>query len=380
TVAAAAPFLVLFVAWMGGLIARAWQADPRRARRRRQRALRAAIDAVRVAPDTARRCGALLDWQRLAAQSLALDLAVPTAAQLRQLDDPRWAAVWADSERALYREDHTLAPGWCDGALALLQARGDHAAAAPTPMARPARARFLRRAAATAMLLLGLAALPAQAAEWSDVRGDASSTASAPSDPTDWIARYNLALAAAAAGRSGHALGETVAAFAQAPRQPAVRAAFAERVATQPGSDATLAALAHGAQPASWLAAWQWQMALLTGLAIVAAGGGFGLVRRPRAALAVAAIGLLVAGSAGVALRQYGALVDPRAAVVAQDVALRTLPTDAAPVEGAPRVAAGTLVRAEHDFLGWTAIRCADGSRGWLRRGELVEIYRASRV
>lgn len=396
TFAAAAPFAVLFIAWMGVLIARAWQADPRRAARRRQRAVHAAIEAVRRAPDVGQRIAALLDWQRLAAQALGLDLAVPTAAQLRRLDDPRWAAVWADSERALYRADHLLAPGWCDGAAAL-GFPSAHAAPAPRSArpqlaAPPARRRFWRRAlvkAAPAALLLVLLSVPAHASEWSDVAADGSSTAGHSDIPpapafskggTDWIARYNLGLREAADGRNGHALGEAVAAFAQAPRQAPVRAALSEFAAMLPGTDATVQGLAHGAQPANWLAVWQWQVALLIGCGVIAAAIGLFLLKHPRVAGAAALLGVVTVAGAGAALRQFGGLADPQAALVAQDVALRALPTDAAPADDAPRLPAGTLVRAEQQFLGWTAVRLADGGRGWLRRGELVEIYSAPRA
>jgi hypothetical protein len=396
TFAAAAPFALLFIVWMGVLIVRAWQADPRRAARRRQRAVHVAIEAVRRAPDVGQRITALLDWQRLAAQALGLDLAVPTAAQLRQLDDSRWAAVWADSERALYREDHLLAPGWCDGAAALAFPSADTAQSPqPTrPMLAtpPARLRFLRRAlvkAAPAALLVALLIAPAHAAEWADVVAGGASTAGSvdipPGPPSskggnDWIARYNLGLQAAAEGQPGHALGETVAAFAQAPGQMPVRAALAEYAAALPGSDAIVLALAHGAQPANWLAVWQWQFALLTGFMVCATAIGLCLLHRARLAYAAALLGVITSAGAGLALHEFGALTDPRAALVAQDVALRALPTDAAPADDAPRLSAGTLVRAEKQFLGWTAIRLADGGRGWLRRGELVEIYSAPRA
>jgi hypothetical protein len=395
TVAAAAPFALLFVGWMGVLIARAWRADPRRAARRQQRAVRIALDAVRRAPDVGQRITALFGWQRAAAQALGLDLAVPTAAQLRQLEDPRWAAVWADCERALYREDHLLAPGWCDGAAALSFPSAEHKDSRQPSRAilaaPPARLRFLRRAlvkAAPAALVLVLLSVPAHA-QWTDVVHGGATTADGleiPPDPpfskggNDWIARYNLGLAAAAKGRSGHALAETVAAFAQAPRQVPVRVALSERAAALPGADAIVHTLAQGAQPANWLAVWQWQLALLAGCMVGAAAIGLSLLQRPRVACAAALLGVITAAGAGLALHQFGGLADPQAALVAQDVALRALPTDAAPADDAPRLPAGTLVRAEKEFLGWTAVRLADGGRGWLRRGELVEIYSAPRA
>ncbi|MFN8641049.1 MAG: hypothetical protein U0802_05080 [Candidatus Binatia bacterium] len=38
-------------------------------------------------------------------------------------------------------------------------------------------------------------------------------------------------------------------------------------------------------------------------------------------------------------------------------------------------MAAGSVVLAERDFLGWARVTCADGATGWVRRSALVPIY-----
>ncbi|MEO8605457.1 MAG: BatD family protein, partial [bacterium] len=205
-IAAAAPFAALFAAWLALLAWRAWSVDPRRATRRTRRAMRAAIAAARRAGGADERIAALLAWQHHAASLMGIDLAAPTTAQLRQLDDSRWAAVWADSERALYRREHVLPLGWCDGALTLC---APPPAVAPAP--RPGGLRRLVLRTAPALLLLALALLWLARAAHADERPQDSAAPSAgaaalaqvQARPLDWVARYNLGLTQAAEQRPG---------------------------------------------------------------------------------------------------------------------------------------------------------------------------------
>jgi hypothetical protein len=291
--------------------------------------------------------------------------------------------VWADSERALYGRDHALPIGWCDGALTLCAAPP---AAAPAPRKPGLRRLVVRTASAALLLALALLWLagaaradtspPAAASVAETSRADALARAGA--RPLDWMARYNLGLAEAASQRPGYAFAETVAAFAQAPRQPVVRAALNDLAAALPTADAGVVSLAQGQAPAAWLAVWQWQLALLAGALLMAAALGLAMLpAAPRAAVVAGGCGVLLAASAGLALWQYGSFGDPRAALVARDTVLRGLPTDAQPADGVPPLAAGSVVRVEKDFLGWTSIRRAGGAGGWVRSGELVPVYAA---
>src|SRR5690606_30107667 len=144
----AAPFALLVLVGLGRAAVRAWQAHPARAARRRRRALLSAIVAVERASDATARAAAVLAWQHAAARALGLACAAPTSAQLRAEHGPRWAALWAASERALYARDGQLPPEWCAAARAL--------AAPPAPSVTPAAAprrrwRLLPRAATAAL-------------------------------------------------------------------------------------------------------------------------------------------------------------------------------------------------------------------------------------
>jgi hypothetical protein len=344
---------------------RAWQRHPRRLARRMARAMRAAVIAARQASTVETRLVALLAWQQAAAQVLGVDRAAPTAEQLAGIDDPRWAQAWAGSELALYARAHALPAGWCELALALCT---PPRAATATPVGSDAARPVLAQAATAALLLVALAA-PLRADDAADPREALRAQVAA--QPLDWVARYNLGRAEAQAGDAGRALGQTVAALAQAPRDAAVRANAARLAHGVSGADAGLAPLLAGRLTALAPVA-TWQMVLIAAALLTAAGIAVG---RRRVALASIAGGVLVAGVAAIALHEYDIYADPRAALVAESAPLHALPTDAEAADGLPSLTAGTPVIAERAFLGWTQVRGADGRAGWLRRGQLVPLY-----
>jgi hypothetical protein len=381
---AAAPFLLLAVYWIGLAVRRARLTDPRRPHRLAYRQLAPAIERVRQAASAEERSAALLAWQRTAGLALGLERAAPTAAQL---PDQRWIDVWAGSERALYGREHTLPGGWCDRALAACTR-------SRRPRFNPLRALSVRNLvpkAATAALLLLCASAPVRAAEPAAAYRDGDFAAAheqwlarAKEAPNDWIARYNLGLAAAQLGDLPRALAESVAAFVHAPRNAAVRwnaQAFAAQV---PGLDRGAAALLT----APWLAAMTspaaWQALLIIG-AVVGCGGAALLLRRhyggtpgrSRFAPALLAAGLALGGTAAAALHAYGPLADPRAALVAGQPVLRSVPTDAETAQQQKPLAPGALVVVERDFLGWLKVDLRSGESGWLRHGEVVPLYAA---
>src|SRR5262249_41043862 len=87
--------------------------------------------------------------------------------------------------------------------------------------------------------------------------------------------------------------------------------------------------------------------------------------------------GVLVGAAALLALRAYGPLADPRAAVVAAQAALRSVPTDAEAAQQQRPIPPGAFSIAERSFLGWTKIDLSSGESGWVRSGDLVPLYAA---
>ena len=235
----ARPFVLLLCYWIALAVQRARLTDPRRPQREAFAQLAPAIERIRAAATADERVAALLDWQHTAAVALGLDVAAPTAEQLR---DQRWADVWAGSERALYGRDHALPAGWCERRWPRHAARAGRASTrcAPSPLRNlvpqaataacccsgVCRRRRARRR--TASSLRATATSPARARAW---------LARAKQAPSDWIARYNLGLAAGAARRPPARLGRNrrrVRARAAQRRRALERAGFRRAV---PGLD-----------------------------------------------------------------------------------------------------------------------------------------------
>jgi len=318
----------------------------------------------------------------MAATALGLDLAAPTAAQLR---DSRWIDLWAGSERGLYGPEHTLPGAWCERALALCTRTRRRF--------NPLRAFTMRnlapKAAAAALLLLVCTFAPARAAEPADAYASGDFTAAreqlaarTKEAPSDWIARYNLGLVTAQLGDVPRALGETVAAFVHAPRHPDVRWNARTFAAQVPGLDRGVATLIDAPGIAAEASPAVWQVLLVIG-AVVWCGGASLLLRRHygsaaasvRIGLALLIAGTALGGSAAFALRGYGPLADPRVAIVTGQPVLRSVPTDAEPVQQQRPLTAGTVVVLQHDFLGWQKVALRGGESGWLRQGDLVPLY-----
>ncbi len=378
---AALPCAALALYWLALALQRSRLRDPRRPQRGAYRQLAPAIARVRAAGTVQERLVALLAWQRTAALALGIDLAAPTATQI---SDPRWAAVWADSERALYGPAHALASGWCDRA-SMLCTRPRR------PLFGPFRTRRLRRLvpkAAMAAGLIAVAVLPARGADPLDAYA-AGDFAAARKDllartqeaPADWIARYNLGLSEAQSGDAPRALGETLAAFVHAPRDADVRWNMRAFAAAVPGA---AAAAALAASPAAVLSPAGWQALLIIAAALVSTAAALRLRRHYRPgtglrwpATAFALGGIAIGSAALLALHAYGPLADPRAAVVAGRAVLRSVPTDAEAAQQQRPIPAGSSGVAERSFLGWTKIQLRSGESGWVRSGDLVPLYAA---
>lgn len=379
-----APFALLILSWLALAAQHARRTDPRRPRREAFKRLAAAIERIRGAATAAERIAALLAWQHTAALALGLDLAAPTAAQLR---DARWVDVWTGSERALYGREHALPPGWCDRALAVCT----HTR---RPRFNPLRALTVRNLVpkvAAAAVLLACTMVPARAAAPLDAytNGDFAGArkqllARAKDAPSDWIARYDLGLAEAQLGDAPRALAETVAAFVHAPRNADVRwnaNAFAARV---PGFDRAAAALLALPGIAALASPSAWQVLLVAGAVVFCSGAAVLLRQRYRSGpsrrwigLVPLVVGAVIGGTAAVGLRAYGPLADPRAALLAAQPVLRSVPTDAEQSQQQKPLAAGTLVVVEQDFLGWVKVGLRGGETGWLRQGDVVPLYAA---
>jgi hypothetical protein len=388
--------------WLALAGARARRSDPGRPRREAHRALGAAIEAARAARDRPARAAALLDWQRASVAALEATGAAPCAASLARAAESSsfgraadWERLWAEGDAVIYGRGE-LPQDWCARA-------GELCRALRVPRFNPLRALAPGNLLALSLGAALLAALPGPACGAAAPEDPAAPSpleayqradfaaaaegfrARAASHPGDWVARANLALARAQQGEAAQALAHTAAAFLRAPRSADLRfnlRLFAARAGRVDPAIARLlegggaAALARLASPA------EWQGVLLVGAALFCAGAGLVLARRFRGggrgaplARAAGGAGVLAALAAAAALRGYGLLADPGAALLVRDTRLRSVPTDAETPQAERPLEAGSLVALRGEFLGWRRVRRPNGEEGWLREAALAPLY-----
>lgn len=356
--------------------------DPLRARRAahaRLRQILARLEAACSASD-------LLDWQHATRALFDLPTVTPTA---HDLPDPVWAALWIETERALYRPATPLAAEW------FAQAWQAHARATPpgrSPFAAFRPAHLLPRALLWTLVLHASFAVghSSFAAEGGDgaalyARGDfpaaeAALRAALAESPLDAATRHNLALALAQQGKWDEAAAHAYAARLRHPRDPALRRLL----------DATAPRAAYRIHfpvtPARLLPAPSWQrLALASALALLLVAPGAYLLAlyrpapRRRIPLAIGHCALVAASAALLAsllaLRAHGPAAHPEAVLVWRAATLRAVPTDVGEQQITADLPAGTLARLDREFLGWRRLALSDGNTGWVRAEALVPLW-----
>lgn len=384
----AAPFASLLLWWAGLAVRRAQKTDP--VRPRREARARLSRTLVRLAgAGEAEQTALLLAWQHDSAVLWQIAHAAPPATAL---PDPAWVALWLEVDRTLYGVKSPLPSDWLARAQAALAAKR-------VPGFRVLRMllpQSLLPFAAALALLAALTPLLLRAAETDPLaayrRGDFAAAekswraALAPA-PTNWIARHNLSLVLAQQDHAGEAAAQATAAFVQRPAEPAVRWHFtyaAEKAGFVAGplaaflNSGTRQALAREASPAVW------QAALIAAAFGAAATLGWMLVnlhgRRKRSSYWCANVGLIlsvaVAGSAIAGVWTYGMAADARAVVASRAGTLRSIPTEADATQKTSTLSAGTIAVADRTFLGWTHLTFENGQTGWVRKEEVVPLWK----
>lgn len=389
--AAAVPFMALLGFWFALALRRAHATDPARPRREARARMKRTLAALDRARDGEQRA-LLLHWQHDAAIVWQIPHAAPPA---RIFGDPTWAVLWQDADRALYGAKSALPSDWVARAQAALVAK-------PVPRFKPGRL-FLPKNLMPFAALLAVGAIVAagvRAAESAGKgdpieaygRGDFATAeklwrAQLADAPTDWIARHNLALALAQQDRPGESAAHATAAFVQNPPDSSVQWHFAmsaERAGFAPGD---LGAFLRGgpvASAAELMSPAGWQFAVIGAAVFIAIMVGWVLVnaygRRRRLvtwiAGVLATIGLLAGTGAAASWHAYGTAADGRAVIVPRAGTLRSIPTEADTAQKTTPVAPGSLAIADKTFLGWTRLAFENGQTGWLRKEELVPLWK----
>ncbi len=396
----AAPGLAVFSWWLVLAYQRARKTDPLRPRREARARVAGHLAALgRARPGEHR--AALLAWQQDTARFWGLDHAAPsaralaTAAELGEAGNEAWLRLWQEADQALYGPRPELPADWLDRAQTALAARR-------LPGFRPwtlLRPRNLMPFAAGLALWTAITGPTLEAAATAATdpaglyrRGDFAGAEKAwrrgvEQAPANWIARHNLSLALEQLDRNPEAAAHAAAAFVQQPGHEAVRWHFAHAAGRSGTAPAELVPFlqpdvwrgwARHASPADWewaavLTAWLAAAGLAAVLTLAYRGGG--LLWR-RAAWTGVAVGLLGTGLAAAGTLAYGPAAHPAAAIVARATVLRSIPTEADTTQKTTPLTAGGLARVEGNFLGWRRIAFTNGQTGWVRREDLVPVWR----
>lgn len=396
----AAPGLAGFGWWLALAYWRARATDPLRPRREARARLAGHLAALtRARPGEHR--APLLAWQQDSARLWGLEHAAPSvrtlaaAAASGGAGIEAWVRLWQEADQALYGPRPELPGDWLDRAQTALAARR-------LPGFRPwtlLRPRNLMPFAAGLVLWAGITgtALEAAATAATDPtglyrRGDFAGAEKAwrravELAPANWIARHNLSLALEQLDRNPEAAAHAAAAFVQQPDHEAVRWHFAHTAGRGGTAPAELVPFlqpdlwrgwARRASPADWewaavLAAWLAAAGLAGVLTLAYRGGG---IWWRRVAWTGFGLGLAGAGLAVAGTLAYGPAAHPAAAIVARATVLRSIPTEADTTQKTTPLTAGGLARLEGSFLGWRRLAFPNGQTGWVRREDVVPVWR----
>ncbi|MDO8543429.1 MAG: BatD family protein [Opitutaceae bacterium] len=386
-----APFAAWLLFWFALAVRRAKRTDPLRPRREARLRMVKTIGEIAGADEADRR-SLLLAWQHDTAVIWQLSHAAPPA---RALEDPAWAKLWTEADRALYGAKAPLPSDWAARAQeAVFNKRipGFKVWRLFLPQNLMPFAAVL--AVGTAMLVQAIAA---ESSTKTDPLAAYRSADFATAEklwrtrlvaaPTDWIARHNLALALAQQDRPGESAAHAAAAFVQHPRDPSVQwhlRLAAERAGFAPAdlavflTDGPLPAVAAKASPAVWqrtIIGAAVVIALALGLMLANA---YGRRRRPLYwfATVLIALGVISGTAAATGWHAYGIAADARAVIVPRNGTLRSIPTEVDTSQKTTVLAAGSIAIADKTFLGWARIAFENGQTGWVRSEELVPIWK----
>ena len=392
---AIAPFGALLLFWFGLALRRARLTDRVRVHREAKARLQATLARLRTVSDQPAVTAPLHSWQSDAAILWQLNRAAPAA---REFPDPVWAKLWEETDRTLYGDNVALPSDWTTRAEAALSAKRVDAFSVFQL--------FLPRNLLPVLVLLLMCSLTvtghaAESAPAAPTAGDPLASyrkgdfAAAEKSwrktletaPTDWLARHNLALALAQQDRWNEAAAHATVAFVQHPRDPSVywhlAPAFEKAGYTpaplaaflQPGPVAQIARLASPPD-------WQLGLIIAAGLAALALalllGRAYGWRSRwvPTLVALAFIFALVLAATAFTGLHAYGSTAKAGAVIAWKAGTLRSIPTEADTTQKTTALPAGSIAIIDRTFLGWVRLSFDNGQTGWVRKDEVVPLWR----
>ena len=381
------PAVLLVLLWLILARERALVTDPTRPRREARRRLARTVGQIDEASHQGQQPvprALLLSWQRDAARWRHLSRIVPAPAAF---GDASWSSLADDVDRALYGPTGLLPADWSTRAVAVLNAE-------PAPRFRSAQL-FLPRNFLPfifGLLLCATLAPVRAAAPLADYQAGNFAAAEKgwrAQSQLDPAVRHNLSLALAQQDRWPEAAAQAGAAFVQNPSNAVIRAQFitaCERAAIAPGpltgflTPSPLQRLAECFSPGGW------QCLAIAAATLLAAGLAVALIASYRAptrrwstpvAIGLVAFGVLGAASGITGWWTYGTARELSAVWVIRSSNLRSIPTEADGKQATVPVTAGSIAAVDKTFLGgWLRLRFANGTTGWVRRGDVVTLWK----
>ena len=401
------PWLGLLGIWWVWAKRRAVLTDPEKSRKEALEAWKLSATRVReTEEDKVMRERTLLLWQKSVAGTLGVDGATPSwediikgAPTLSQADQQELEKCWLESEETLYGRNQTLGEDWSERVAALAQ-RID----LPTvKFWETLRLRNLHPWGSF-LLILWLGGLSLFGAEKKEATTENKITEplrmyrtanfegaaeiwaeKVRAQPTDSIARNNLALAFYQLGDKERALAHGLSAYLMSPAIESV--AWNARIFA--GSADQLDPAINRLWEDHWtawltsrLGVFAWQLILVGGSTLAALGGilwlasgYYGFYRRIffRAGSGAVLLGAMVAMMAGLALGVYGKLADRGAVMIVDVEPLRSIPTEVEP-QAEKAYPPGSIAHLEKSFLGWSKIRLPNHDMGWIRTEHIVPL------
>jgi hypothetical protein len=84
-----------------------------------------------------------------------------------------------------------------------------------------------------------------------------------------------------------------------------------------------------------------------------------------------------VIGACAIAgVRSYGLSAHADSVIVARASTLRSVPTEADTTQKTSPLAAGSLALVDKTFLGWTRLSFENGQTGWVRKDDIVFLWK----
>ena len=94
------------------------------------------------------------------------------------------------------------------------------------------------------------------------------------------------------------------------------------------------------------------------------------------AALVALLLSLTLGGAAAAGVASFGLAANAESVIVARPTLLRSIPTEAETSQKTSPLAIGSVALVDKTFLGWRRLAFENGQTGWVRKDDIVPLWR----